>query len=297
MIQQKREEGAISIEEVAGRIKVSVRTLKAIEEGSAEALPHSVYTKGFIRSYALDVGMSLEAVNGMLEEIFPAEVFEGTRPEPGLLTRSYPTPGIGKKFAVLLLVLTLLAGLVAGIWYIAATYGDAITQTVKQPFSAVSPPTESTHFPAAVASLEALSQNGSATNAPTAQPVAPVGIPPATSEQAPAPAAQSPPAPAGVAASTAEETAVSALPVVSPATQGKHVVNITSEEECYLRVQRDSGQAVHYTMKPREQYIVNFDEHLNLVVGNAGGIAIFYNGKDIGRVGDKQKRRELNFPL
>lgn len=75
------------------------------------------------------------------------------------------------------------------------------------------------------------------------------------------------------------------------------MVQITSKEECYLRVQRDSGQAIHYTMKPNEQYAVRFDARLNLVVGNAGGIAIAYDGKDIGRVGEKQKRRELNFPL
>ena len=297
MIQKKREAEAISIEEVAGRIKVSVRTLKAIEDGSTEALPHAVYTKGFIRSYAIDVGMPLDTLNDMLEEIFPAEVFEEARPEAGPLARSYPTPGVGKKIAVLLLMLTLLAGLVAGIWYIAATYGDAITQTIKQPFSAVSPPAESTHFPAAVASLEALSQNGSMQSAPDAQPAAPVDIPPAVPAQTSAPAAQTPPAPAGVATFTAGEAASSTLPVVSPLTAGKHVVQITSKEECYLRVQRDSGQAIHYTMKPNEQYAVRFDARLNLVVGNAGGIAIAYDGKDIGRVGEKQKRRELNFPL
>lgn len=143
-IQSTREAAGMSLDDVSSRIKISSRILKSIEEGSLVGLPHAVYTKSFIRAFGLHVGYDPEALNAALEEIFPQDSLDETRSEPTFKNHAamqYPG-GAGKRFAALIVVLLILAGLVGGGWYVAVTYGDQILDLVKKPFSAVTAPTE-----------------------------------------------------------------------------------------------------------------------------------------------------------
>ncbi len=134
-IRQKREAAGFTIEDVATRIKVSSRTLRAIEKGATEGLPHAVYTKGFVRSFALAVGYDPEELNAHLSGVFPAEIFDDSKPERLLFT--VPAPGPGKKIFTTLLILCILAGLAAGGWFVAVRYGTTLMEMIKQPFSAI----------------------------------------------------------------------------------------------------------------------------------------------------------------
>ncbi|WNZ26573.1 helix-turn-helix domain-containing protein [Leptolyngbya sp. NK1-12] len=64
-----REEGGLSLEDVAARTLIQPRLLKAIEEGKLHQLPEPVYVQGFIRRYA--EAMGLDGVE--FAEAFPAE--------------------------------------------------------------------------------------------------------------------------------------------------------------------------------------------------------------------------------
>ncbi len=52
VLKQVRQEKSLSLDEIAEKIRVSVRILKAIEEGKIRDLPEPVYIKGFIKRYA-----------------------------------------------------------------------------------------------------------------------------------------------------------------------------------------------------------------------------------------------------
>ena len=75
-IREKRTATNLSIDDVAGRIKISARILKSIEEGSLIGLPHAVYTKSFIRAFGLMVGYDPAELTKHLDELFPPESLE-----------------------------------------------------------------------------------------------------------------------------------------------------------------------------------------------------------------------------
>jgi cytoskeleton protein RodZ len=142
-IREKREAGGLSIEDVAARIKISSRILKAIEEGATAGLPHAVYTKRFTRAFGLLVGFDREELDARLEEVFQAACLEEAKHEP-VLNRNADLayPGTARRFIALLVFILLLWGLAGGCWYVAVNYGSAILEFVKQPFSAFGGHTE-----------------------------------------------------------------------------------------------------------------------------------------------------------
>ena len=135
-INRQREAQGLSIEEMARRVKISARTLRAVEEGSLASLPHPVYAKGFIRSYGLALRMKPEELNGYLEAVFPSEMFDDAKPEPGPLYRAEAETGVGGRVAVIVLLILLVGGAVGGGWYVAVNHGQTPLAWVKQLFSA-----------------------------------------------------------------------------------------------------------------------------------------------------------------
>lgn len=65
-LREKRVEKGYSIEDIAARLKVPPRVLKAIEEGNREALPHTVYIRSFVKSGGALLGIGAEELAGML---------------------------------------------------------------------------------------------------------------------------------------------------------------------------------------------------------------------------------------
>ena len=299
-IRGRREALEFSIDEVAGRIKVSARILRAIEDGNLNGLPNAVYTRGFIRAYASLVGLDSEQLTAALATIFPPDEGDELAPVTPAFTRPVPTGEIGKRLAIIVFILLLLGAVVGGGWYISTTYGSKIIELVKQPFSAVTPSTGVTPIMAvANSSLE----NPQITDVHQAEPVQQEAQ--VVSQHAEAPAEVAPPAtPANVDAVALPATA-------SPATSqeglnqheraaiaaNKQIVYVSATEDCYLGITADNGKLIHHMLKAGESYPVVFSNSLKLLLGNAGGISIRYNGKDLGEIGAKGKPRLLLFPM
>ncbi len=69
-LRELREKKGLSIGEVAQNIKVPARTLSLIEDGQFDALPHPVYARSFVKSYARALGMDPEKVDAELDSLF-----------------------------------------------------------------------------------------------------------------------------------------------------------------------------------------------------------------------------------
>ena len=61
-LQQARIARGMSIHDVASETRVPRASLEAIEAGDREALPAPVFTRGFVRSFAIAVGVEPEAL-------------------------------------------------------------------------------------------------------------------------------------------------------------------------------------------------------------------------------------------
>ena len=306
-IREQRERVGLTIDDVAARIKVSARTLQAIENGSVETLPHAVYTKGFVRSFATVVGFSQEDLNARLEDVFPANPLENPKPDMGPLVRSGPTPGIFKKTVLLLVIVGLLSGIGIGVWYLATTYGGSLLELVKQPFSAITTPAPHEQYAEnavhtaeqvspAVAGFLPLPQSTSTSSVTTA-PVSAVSSQ-GTSLIGEAHAAESVAYARVLPATAPEAEASAALPASSGAAtpEGRQFVFVKANQECWIGSRTDTARSREYvTLRPGQVWIFPFADSLELNLGNAGGVVVQHNGKDMGSLGKEKEVKTVRF--
>ncbi|MDD2701051.1 MAG: DUF4115 domain-containing protein [Sideroxydans sp.] len=87
ILRNEREARGLSVEEIAERVKYSVRQVEALEHDEAEHLPEGTFLRGFVRSYARVLGMDesklLEATHTQTEHHFDVtDVQAGGAPLP-----------------------------------------------------------------------------------------------------------------------------------------------------------------------------------------------------------------------
>ena len=342
-IKEKREAAGMSLDDVAGRLKISVRILRTLEEGSVVGLPHAVYAKSFIRSFGQVVGYAPQELNAALEELFPPDAFDESKAES--ILRAHPAmtyyPDAGKRFAIILLLLALIGGLIGGSWYVAVTYGDKIIETIKMPFSAITSSPEATRVRQPNLSVESPEASSSILNTLsvfTAQPSpsdgqalpsqvvpppdAPAASPPNTIHDSPAPAgvndfnseniennsalqanndadsSQQAIVNAGLDEHAPEQTEDEHIPVNMEAStpDGKNRLVIRVHAECWISSRADGGRARENMLYPGMNFAITYNDRLELIFGNAGGVSLSHNGRELGAPGASGRVVVMRFP-
>ena len=69
LLKNKREEKGISHEDIVSKLKIPLRSIIAIEKGNLEELPHEVYIRTFLKGYASFVGFSTEEIRTLFTDI------------------------------------------------------------------------------------------------------------------------------------------------------------------------------------------------------------------------------------
>lgn len=76
-IRHAREARGVSLRQIADTTRISIRALEALERNDVARLPGGIFSRGFVRSYAAEVGMDPEqAVHDFLSQ-FPNELAIG----------------------------------------------------------------------------------------------------------------------------------------------------------------------------------------------------------------------------
>ncbi|MFI5292034.1 MAG: RodZ domain-containing protein [Candidatus Limnocylindrales bacterium] len=105
MLHAARERKGVDLHRAERDTKIRARFLEALEESDFKALPGAVYTKGFLRNYALYLGLDPELVLGR----WKAETGEARRNEPTIIApRPLEAPRNGFTFSRGLLVAAVL---------------------------------------------------------------------------------------------------------------------------------------------------------------------------------------------
>ena len=308
LLRERREARGFTIEELAGRIKLSARTLQAIENGSMEGLPHAVYARGFVRSYAQQVGLDQEEIVEGLDIMFPLSSIKDDHPLPGPIGRHRTTGGrsFGDKFVAALLVLLLLILPVGAGWFVFTHYGDTIVEWAKRPFTATSTENRTEGSGA----LDAGNIAANAANAENSVPVSPnegnVALDSNMIGGADGPGAEDGSAQALPSAEAAAEGA-DALPSseqqsasneqaqqIPPTRPGEQTVQIFAQQKCWVEVRADAARARSFELAPGESSFLTFKDRLDLTLGNASGVTLHYNGQVFPM--DGKRIRNLSFP-
>lgn len=303
-LKAERERRGLGIEDVANELKIGARQLRALEEADLSSLPHVAYTRGFIRSYATFLGFSQAEIEEVLHYLAPQENIVASQ---AVYTPAEGSGGVaaGKVFSLIVIVLILAGGgyflwsgglVQKGLDMLSGTSADA--PRLAKPSGL---PEEESTPPAADA------QKNNETKPEAPKTAAPAAAAPAPAEKtAPAPAAAAPTeaadatpapatatAPAAPAASPEKTETENAASDVQP---GQHKVIIIATEECWIHSSADKTDVRQFSLNKGDTFALTFSTRLELKLGNAGGVRIRYDGKEMPPAGTSGQVRNLVFP-
>ena len=282
LLRAERERRCLNIEDVSAHLKISVRKLRALEEGDASSMPLA-YAKGFVRSYATYLGMAASEVVEAMQVVsshLPENTEETVRPARHAPPQDTAPRKGGSGVFVRLLLLTTAAAALAGGSY--AVWKSGFLETLHGRQNDVARPALPLRDEARPAYVPAPAPSESAAPAPVAVPAPPA--PPATPEKVVVRTGDA----ASAAAPAARDDGV--LP------PGQHKIVITATETCWIRSTADRTDTRQFSLGKGDTFALTFSQRLDLRLGNAGGVRIRYDGKDFPTGARSGQARTLVFP-
>lgn len=289
----------LKLEDIARKIKLSERTLLSIEDGRQIDLPHTVYAKGFVRTYARFLGMPEEEIAEGLSLIFPVEEDEKTIPLH--ILKPHKKSALISTIAFLLL----LAILAVSGWYI---YSNIISPSAKQPDTPTTQPAQ-LDSQADVQANIVLSETEKERDLDTTEPKQTNNIATATPDSADSADSELKETEgtqnsnsdvegsiyfqSGLGVTKKSETQEQTSAIVP---SKKHRVVITATKECWIKATSDSRDERPFNLPVNQSGVFTFDKFLKLRLGNAAGVKIRYNGRDFPIVAGTSNTIDLVFP-
>ncbi|MGE5708057.1 MAG: RodZ domain-containing protein [Bacteroidota bacterium] len=267
-LKEARQSRGLSLEQVAGATRLSVRHLHSLEEGDETSLPEPFYIKSFIIKYANHLGLPGAELGARYwedhKEPHPTSAAPASEGSPWWLFPFLATLG-----------LILAVGLA---WWFSQHRAPVVAHS-PSPLPVV---TESP-IPVATASLVA-----------TASPVASPSVRPSASPRPkPSPTVKATPRPTPSAALSATPSPMpSATPSVSV---GRHVLVLAASEPCWVVVSADGKTVYSGMLKPGERVRFAASRNMSFRLGNAGGVRVNMGGEDLGVLGKTGEVVERTF--
>jgi len=319
LLRARREEMGLTYAEISEKIKVRPGHLEALENEDWERLPAPAFVKGFIRSYAKLLGLSEEGLEDLYQEIS----------RPGgipVLKTLQALPEKKRGYLYIILVLAVLAGGLALYFWIerpalrsptpkeVAPQEDFTLSSEEQTDVAAPGPDaasttaeadqrESNREPSSAQTEEkpfrensVQRENGGALDAvePPAEPL------PQVPERTPSPVDEGP---SEEKISAPDETAVSGDPAdpgtVAPASVPESpslVLKATVTERTWMRVIIDDGKPKEYIFSPESTPEWRAQKGFELLIGNAGGVNLEFNGRKMDNLGKQGQVIRLKLP-
>ncbi|TAN40408.1 MAG: helix-turn-helix domain-containing protein [Nitrospirae bacterium] len=261
ILKKRREELGLDITEVSVLLKIRKEYLSAIEEDLFDKLPAPVYTMGYIRSYAQHLNVDpTEIIKVYATQLPPPKT--DTTIMPVILDEDRRRP---KRFYMAAALLVVIAGIIVGLKVL------HIPDRLRQGHT----PKETPAVTPAPVTEKALS--------PVKGPVVqqPAMKPP---EQPQAP--QEKPV---IPASGEQPLSKEAAPAAQASAQRKdlHRLTIVATDTSWVFVRFKNGKYQELTLQPGQTKEWFFLEGATLRTGNAGGIQISLDGKEVGPPGEK----------
>jgi cytoskeleton protein RodZ len=244
-LREARERQKVTLHAIAEKTNISVRFLDAIEKNQFDKLPGGIFTRGFIRSYATQVGLDPDATVAQFLSDEPGQRDDDIDVAPARTQGDGPALG------------TLLAAAV-GVVVVAVVLLYLLKPDWLGLQTAAAPPQES-----ATPATETLPP---ATTAPAAVPAP--ATPPAAVTSPTSPGASAPPPASGSAQSSSPEGPRSPLRLV-----------VAPSGRCWVQVSADGQMKVAREVMSGERLTIDAAERLQIVVGDAGNFAYELNGR------------------
>lgn len=286
-----RTERGMSVSEVAQRLKFSLRHIEALEADRYDALPSGPFVRGMIRTYAKLLGVDPAR---LLQDLPQPEASGEPAMQPRDMSVPFPQDSRPGSRVYLLLSMLIIVAVVVVLaeWFIRSQRGAAEEASLPPPGGSFvsKADTPETSAPSSVESLA--TQELPRAEAMATQPAADAtALPPPASPGSQSDAGSAPPAlaPEGQAApgpAAMESSQTASGPTPAPAAvavaPGRARLSFAFELESWVEVKDASGGIVLSAINPAgtEREVVGTPP-LSLVIGNASGVRLSYNGEPV----------------
>jgi len=255
-LRQARERRELSLRQIAASTKISLMTLEALERGDVARLPGGIFTRGFVRAYAREVGLDPERAVREFLGCYPDQTTDEEPPPVAQQSVELDRERAPAWYGSVLRLLGVVVPLALVVAYFAV--GGRLWRSSEPPA-----PPEPAITTSSVPPPRPSAEGGAAR--PTAEP--------ATIE----PDEVSAPVP------TVPDDSRSS-PGDLPA--ARLVVRLAPTEECWVLVRVDGGEADQQLMRAGEAREVRALDLIELTLGNAGAMVYSVNGQPGRKLGE-----------
>ncbi|MBL8178755.1 MAG: helix-turn-helix domain-containing protein [Bryobacterales bacterium] len=280
-LKRERERQGLDLATIAQRTRIKLQYLQALERNDFDSLPGRFFARSFATQYAEHLGVNTDQLQAEIQkEITPPEIFSSTPPNAGSIAPSRdfyvdPLPE-GSASAVsarkltasfvMLAAVIVACGAIFWLWQ-----RSQISSTLAESGEPV---------PAAKQTVS--SQLPETVSPPAAQPIIPQASPTPT------------PAPTQLPV-MGEQAPGSVPPPVVNALAGRIKIAVVAKEPTWLRITVDGKVAVEKVLTAGESSVTAGNDTARILLGNAGGVDVQFNGASIGAVGPRGQVRTVDF--
>jgi cytoskeletal protein RodZ len=259
MLREARERRGVSLRQIANATKISVAALEALERNDISRLPGGIFSRAFVRSYAIEVGLDPETTIQEFVAQFPNDS----------VTAGHPTTNHGedheavesdRRLAGTFLWLIVVSIPMAGAVLYFATAGRSAVPEGPPPVAVTAPAPDTT---------------------PVTDPLSPTAA--STPALAPTSSASAVPAPPAVA------RAAPAPPAVAPGVGDHLTVSLSVSRPCWVSATVDGKKTIERLLQPGDQQRIDVRREMVLTAGDASAIALTLNGveaRPLGKTGE-----------
>jgi cytoskeleton protein RodZ len=266
----------LSLKDLFESTRISVINLEAIEQGAFHQLPPPIFTKAFIKSYAKAIGASSAEILARYEQYL-----ETLNEPPKKADTKTHSEGTGKRRSHLLWGISIL--IVAGITaFSISSYKKNIDISKDQIAQPLPQTLETNSMPAEIKNEPASQVNPVST--PEEKKLPPTGISQMT------PAVQKP------ADTPKPQQSDSRQVSANDQREGEnYLLKMQAKELTWIRIKAGDSPSQQILLKPGEK-IEQSASKFNIDIGNAGGVAVDFQGKPIENLGTTGQVVHLKLP-
>ena len=276
VLREAREKAGLSVVDIANALKVTERTVDALEAERYEELPPRPYIRGYVRRYARLVGLDAGSVTVGSDIVEPESISPAVVPRsPRALFKDLARESWGLMYGSIVLVFVILIG--AALWW--AWPGGNIEQAVweaapnaagvdTEPAAAASPPPPEPREAAAEVTATPQGEGEPESTTTEPEPAEPVVIDPPLLEVAPV-------GPGVVDADSEALTEGDGL--AEP-----DLITFVFQGECWVEVRNPGGDLVHGDLgRDGETVTVRGSAPFSVLLGNPAVVDVTFNGEPV----------------
>jgi len=273
LLRRERERQGLALTDIAEQTRIKKRYLEALERDDFDSLPGRFFARSFTTQYAERLGVNGAELHDALErQVAPPQPI----PEPGSKEVIGGSSWVYQEYSVD----PLPEGTASALNARKMTASVVMLLAVVVACGAIFWLWQRSQLSSTSASTSITEAGGPA----AAQTVAPPAVQPAPKQEVvPTPA---PPA---------AEAVQSPAPPQATSPSGRISLAIVAKEDTWLRVTADGKVMVEAVLTRGESRVLAASENAKILLGNAGGVDIRFNGSDIGAIGPRGQVRTVDF--